>query len=142
MTIVAGSTQGFAQKRTGSPKAGEELRERVLVAFTKSKRIAIKVSDPGDLSGAGIKDGEVTGFVKSVNGNCFRLEYKDGVKQVRSDCIPYSDAAIVKWHTKALHVLRVIGEDSAIGAAGVILMPIVILVFATAALVGHPISGC
>jgi hypothetical protein len=130
------SAQGFAQNKSSRPSRSDENRQRVSEALARSKRITVRVNDPRDLSGAGMEK-EATGVVKSVTAACFQLEYTDRLDHIRKDCIPYGDATLVKWHTKALHILRLVGEDTAII---VLLAPIVIPVVIIAGLLGHPLD--
>jgi len=141
IAILACSTQVVGQKGTAVRSPGYELKARVAEAFTKSKRIRIRVKDAKDLRGTQTRDGSVSGLVKSVTDTCFMLQYNDGSNHLQSDCIPYGDAILVTWQAKTLHILKVVGEYSALTVFGVTVMPIVVLVLVAAAVVGHPIGG-
>ena len=132
------STQGLAQKAPSKSRGNDEVKQRVSDALARSKRITIKVNNHGDLSGAGMER-EVTGLVKSASGSCFELTYSDKLGQTRKDCIPYADATVVKWPAKVLHVLRLVGEDTALI---VIVAPIVIPLVIITDLLGHPLFDC
>jgi hypothetical protein len=140
IAILAGSSRGLAQTRpTGSMRV-DKTKDRLTEAFSKSKLITIKVKNAKDLTGSEIKGGEVKGVVKSVNDTCFRFEYQDGLRKIRQDCIPYGDVVIEQWHMRALHILKVVGLDSAFIAGGLALMPILIPVVVIAGLLGHPLD--
>lgn len=140
MTILACSTQGFAQTGPTMGRPDDKMKGRLAEALNKSKLMMIKVKNPKDLSGADIKGGEVKGVVKSVKDACFQFEYKDGLGKVKQDCIPYGDAMIVQWQMRALQVLKMLGVHSAFIAGGLALMPIVIPLLVIAGLLGHPLD--
>jgi hypothetical protein len=135
IVMAMSSAQGLAQNKTSRPSRSDELKQQVSEALGKSKRITVRVNDPKDLSGTGM-DKQATGLVKSLAGTCFQLEYTDRLKQIRKDCIPYGDAALVRWHSKALHILKLVGEGTAIAAV----LPIVIPLLIIAGLLGHPLD--
>lgn len=137
IAILGCSNQSLAQTGPATPKPGEKLKGRVAEALKNSKPILVKVTNPKDLSGAWIKRGEVKGVVKSVGDTCFQFEYVDGLGKVRRDCIPYGDAAPVKWHTRTLRSLREIGKWTAIIALAPVGVPVCALLLAILALTGH-----
>jgi hypothetical protein len=136
--ILIYSTQGLAQKAPSKSRGNDEVKQRVSQALVRSKRITIKVNNHRDLSGAGMER-EATGLVKSASGNCFELEYSDKLGLTRQDCIPFADATVVKWHAKVLHVLRLVGEDTALI---VVVAPIAIPLVIITDLLGHPLFDC
>jgi hypothetical protein len=107
------STQGLAQKASSRSSGNDEVKQHVSEALARSKRITIRVKNPGYWSGTGMGR-EVTGLVKSVTGTCFQLEYKDMLNETKSVCVPYADATVVKWPARALHKLIMVGESTAI----------------------------
>lgn len=137
VAILVCSTNGLAQARPAAPRPDDKLRGQVAEALKKSKPIVVKVTNPNDLSGAKMKGDEVKGVVKSLNSTCFLFEYKDGLKNVRADCIPYGDVVIEEWHMRALEKLRTVGLYSAYITGGLALMPIVIPAVLILALLGH-----
>jgi hypothetical protein len=134
IVILMYSTQGLAQNKPSTPSGSDEFKQRIAEALARSKPITVRVNDPKVLSGTAMGK-EATGLVKSMTDTCFQLEYTDRLNEVQKDCIPYGDVASVKWHSKTLHVLKLVGEGAGIAA----LVPIFIPVWIIAALAGHPL---